>query len=406
MNELKNRCSLAIDLFKEWLGGDWRRKYVCLGGISLVVIYFLSGGEKESRYIFKTDDFRKISKSSTVDNPYRHIADDKMALFEKAELSIRKENKVILSEMESMRASFQELSTKLNDLGKTPTPQVQAVKGVSQKQDGIQIGASTIQSEPIQGSPIAEGTSHGRSKLKNKKSKSGAYSVVFPVEVKASEEENGIVIGKGSRAYGKVIGGAEVPMGETYPVLIQLDHAFVMANNKKVDLKGCVLIAKSETVFATGKMKMEPDSITCYDPTGSHFTQNKIKGWFNDPKDDNFGMSAELKTNAGKKSLGVFGQSFVEGLGAAIERGSRSVGGQGVDVRPDVVLQNSGQQAGIKAGQLFMEYLNGLKPTLKITSGRDTWLILGSDLVIPYEFFKERQKHESFKNSSVTDFIK
>lgn len=405
MNELKNKCSLAIALFKEWLDGDSRRKYVCLGGILILVIYFISGGEKESRYVFKTDDFRKISKSSTVDNPYRHIADDKMALFEKAEMSIRKENKVILSEMESMRASFQELSTKLNDLGKTPVPEVQAVKEELVKQDGIQLSASTIQSGPTQGS-LTESTHNGKSESKPKKPKSGAYSVVFPVEIKASEEENGIVIGKGSRAYGKVIGGAEVPMGETYPVLIQLDHAFVMANNKKVDLKGCVLIAKSETVFATGKMKMEPDSITCYGPTGSHFSQNKIKGWFNDPKDDNFGMSAELKTNAGKKSLGVFGQSFVEGLGAAIERGSRSVGGQGVDVRPDVVLQNSGQQAGIKAGQLFMEYLNGLKPTLKITSGRDTWLILGSDLVIPYEFFKERQKHESYKNSSVTDFIK
>lgn len=405
MNELKNRCSQAIALFKEWLRGDKNRKYVCLGGILILAIYFLSDGEKESRYVFKTDDYRKISKSSTVDNPYRHIADDKMALFEKAEMSIRKENKVILSEMESMRESFQELSTKLNDLGKTPTQKMEAIKEETQKQDGIQLGSSPIQSEPIHANSIDESSKRSL-KSAGKKPKSSPYSVVFPVEVKASEEENGVVIGKGSRAYGKVIGGAEVPMGETYPVLIQLDHAFVMANNKKVDLKGCVLIAKSETVFATGKMKMEPDSITCYGPTGSHFTQNKIKGWFNDPKDDNFGMSAELKTNAGKKSLGVFGQSFVEGLGAAIERGSRSVGGQGVDVRPDVVLQNSGQQAGIKAGQLFMEYLNGLKPTLKVTSGRDTWLILGSDLVIPYEFFKERQKHESFKNSSVTDFIK
>lgn len=405
MNELKKRCSQATALFKEWLDGDKNRKYVCFGGILIVLIFLMSGGEKDARYVFKNDDFKKISKSSTVDNPYRHIADDKMALFEKAEMSIRKENKVILTEMESMRESFQELSAKLNDLGKKPKDITETQKEGTPPLENVNFGASPIQSVPS----LVDSTQESSTKkvsVHEKKPKSGPYSVVFPVEVKANDEESGVVIGKGSRAYGKVIGGAEVPMGETYPVLIQLDHAFIMANNKKVDLKGCVLIAKSETVFATGKMKMEPDSITCYGPSGSHFTQNKIKGWFNDPKDDNFGMSAELKTNAGNKSLGVFGQSFVEGLGAAIERGSRSVGGQGVDVRADVVLQNSGQQAGVKAGQLFMEYLNGLKPTLKVTSGRDTWLILGSDLVIPYEFFRERKDHADKKNSSVVDFIK
>ena len=116
-------------------------------------------------------------------------------------------------------------------------------------------------------------------------------------------------------------------------------------------------------------------------------------------------MSAELKTNAGKKSLGVFGSAFVEGLGAAIERGSRSVGGRGIDVRPNIVLQDSGQKAGAKAGQLFMEYLNGLKPTLKVTSGRDTWLVLGSELVIPYDFFNERREYAKSRGDSISSFV-
>lgn len=402
MEFAKQRFLTAIALFRDWLVGDKKRKFFVLVGLLAIILFFSAQGEKEAKYIFKSDEFKKISKSSTVDNPYRHLADDKMALFEKAEMSIRKENKVILSEVESLKGSLSELSAKLEGLKKPMSEQNLQAPPEEFKQESIQMSPSGISSEPE--SIKGESPNSIKNNSKPQKSKAGPYSMVFPVEVKASEEENGIVIGKGSRALGKVIGGAEVPMGETYPVLIQLDYAFVMANNKKVDLKGCVLIAKSETVFATGKMKMEPDSITCYGPSGTHFTQNKIKGWFNDPKDDNFGMSAELKTNMGNKSLGVFGQSFIEGLGAAIERGSRSLGGQGVDVRADVVVQNSAQQAGVKAGQFFMEYLNGLKPTLKVTSGRDTWLILGSDLVIPYEFFRERKNHE--KSSHITDFIK
>ena len=147
----------------------------------------------------------------------------------------------------------------------------------------------------------------------------GPYSVVFPVGIKEKDEKNGIIIGKGSRVLGSVISGAEVPMGETYPVLIQLDHAFVMANNKKIDLQGCVLIAKSETVIATGKVKMEPESVTCYGPSGHLYSKSKVMGWFSDPKDDNFGMRAELRTNAAKKSLSVFSQSFTKGIGAAMK---------------------------------------------------------------------------------------
>ncbi|MBY0316355.1 MAG: hypothetical protein K2Q26_12585 [Bdellovibrionales bacterium] len=413
MNDVKTRLNAIVLLFKKWLNKDPKNRWMFFGLIILLLIFFMTRGESEARYVFKGEDFKKISKSSTVTNPYKSLADDKLALIENAERSIRKENKVILSEVETLKQGLAELSLKLDGIGKDKSKT--SIESVSkettqtpEKDPKVILDESALKSGP-------ESLSDGTDLLPNvaadprkpvKSQKVGPYSVVFPVEVQGKDENTGVVIGKGSRAFGKIIGGAEVPMGETYPVLIQLDYAFVMANNKKIDLKGCVLIAKSETVFATGKMKMEPDSITCYGPNGSLYTRDKIKGWFNDPKDDNFGMSAELKTNAGKKSLGVFGQAFVEGLGSAIERGSRSVGGRGVDVRPDVVIQDSGQKAGSKAGELFMEYLDGLKPTLKITSGRDAWLILGSELVIPYEFFEQRREYAKSRGESITEFVR
>ncbi|MAV90481.1 MAG: hypothetical protein CL676_03605 [Bdellovibrionaceae bacterium] len=416
MNDFKSRLNDVILLFKEWLKQDPKNKWM-LGIVSfLLLLFFMTRGEPEARYVFKGEDFKKISKGTTITNPYKSLADDKLALIENAEKSIRKENRAILSEVETLKQGLSELSLKLDGLGKDRTKanvepeatNVEKEKDSSLTQENVNFGESPLKTGPesFESKPENSPKTPLRHKKKSTRKKIGPYSVVFPVEVKAQDEDTGVVIGKGSRAFGKIIGGAEVPMGETYPVLIQLDYAFVLANNKKVDLKGCVLIAKSETVFATGKMKMEPDSITCYGPNGSLYTQNKIKGWFNDPKDDNFGMSAELKTNAGKKSLGVFGQAFVEGLGAAIERGSRSVGGQGVDVRADVVIQDSGQKAGAKAGQLFMEYLDGLKPTLKVTSGRDAWLILGSELVIPYEFFEQRSEYAKSRGESITEFVR
>lgn len=416
MNELKIRLNAIGLLFKEWLSKDPKNKWMFSGCIFLLLIFFMTRGEPEARYVFKSEDFKKISKGTTVTNPYKSLADDKLALIESAERSIRKDNKAILSEVETLKQGLAELSSKLDGIGKDKnkstepeTKEQSKTPENESKDEKVILNESSLKTGPESFDDelnLLPKVAPAPNQKAVKRQKVGPYSVVFPVDVQGKDEDTGVVIGKGSRAFGKIIGGAEVPMGETYPVLIQLDYAFVLANNKKVDLKGCVLIAKSETVFATGKMKMEPDSITCYGPNGSLYTQNKIKGWFNDPKDDNFGMSAELKTNAGKKSLGVFGQAFVEGLGAAIERGSRSVGGQGVDVRADVVIQDSGQKAGAKAGQLFMEYLDGLKPTLKVTSGRDAWLILGSELVIPYEFFEQRSSYAKSRGESITEFVR
>ena len=40
-------------------------------------------------------------------------------------------------------------------------------------------------------------------------------------------------------------------------------------------------------------------------------------------------------------------------------------------------------------GELFADYLDGLKPTLKLIPAEKSWLILGSELVIPHKFLEK-----------------
>ena len=407
MNIIKGKIKDLLNMFVEWLNKDSRHKWMICIAVLVMFIFLLSGSEEEKSHIFIGEDYKSISKNRTVNNPYKNLAIDKINIIGKAEKNIRKENRVILSEVEKMKESLSELSEKIDRMkGSVKIKQAEDKSSDVNKEERGKVVNSDVENGPSRPEVFeTKKIDENISDIPKRNSKLGPYSVVFPIGVKGKDEKNGVIIGKGSRVLGSVISGAEVPMGETYPVLIQLDYAFIMANNKRVNLQGCVLIAKSETVFATGKMKMQPESVTCYGPSGNLYSKSKIKGWFSDPKDDNFGMRAELKTNAAKKSFGVFGQSFVKGLGEAIKRGAKSVGGQGIETRPDVIIQDSGQRAGEKVGELFIEYLDGLKPTLKINSGRKTWLILGSDLVIPYKFFEQRSEYEKKHSSGVTDFV-
>ena len=234
----------------------------------------------------------------------------------------------------------------------------------------------------------------------------GPYSIAFPVSVKREEKNTGLVVPVGSYVKAKIVSGVQVPTGETYPALLQLDYAFIKPNNRRIDLSGCFVVAKAEGDLSTERLQMSPHSISCYGPRGMYFKREKLNGWVSDTLDNDFALNAEVKLNQGRVAQAAFAKALLDGLGSSLERNTRSIGGKGIDdEKPDVILRDSGQKVGSQVADYYLSYVKGLRPTLKVTSGRDCWVIMGTELELPYEYFKKEDSDET-QFDYLTDIFK
>ena len=76
MNDIKKKIVDFLDLFTDWLKGDYRRKWMLIAVALVVVIGLLYFGEEKKTLIFKGQDYRAVSRDRTVKNPYKNLAID------------------------------------------------------------------------------------------------------------------------------------------------------------------------------------------------------------------------------------------------------------------------------------------------------------------------------------------
>lgn len=382
--------------FIEWLKKDKRRFAVVGGSLLLFVAYGISCQEQKTHYIYEnTND--KFSQAHVVENPYKHLAENKIEIVEETQESLKRDNREMQRQMTEMKKILEDvrsgIATREPQQAKEliPTTQPQPVKVAEET-------TPTIQDGPIPNGPVEFGkvipSQIGNPKPFQKKT--GPYSITFPVAVAREDKPLGVVIPSGSYVKTKIVSGVQVPMGETYPALLQLDFAFIKPNNKRIDLSGCFIVAKAEGDISTERLQMSPHSISCYNKAGMYFKKDKLVGWAADTKDNDFALRAEVNLNQGRVAQSAFAKALIDGLGQSLERSTKSMGGKGIDDQsPTVVLKESGQQVGSMVADFYLSYLKGLRPTMKVTSGRDAWLVLGSDIELPYEFFKKEESGEN-----------
>jgi hypothetical protein len=401
--KLKVRFSEFIQFFKGWIKKDKRRGAIVVGSVGLFLVYGISCQEEKTHYIYEGGN-DKFSQAHVVENPYKHLAENKIEIVEETQEGLRRDNRELQRQMTEVKKILEGMATRepqqvkpapqpVVNVEQIPAPQPQVAPAPP-----VEFGASGL-SGPVQfereiPSRIG-GSFHGASK------KAGPYSITFPVAVSREDKPTGIVIPSGSYVKTKIVGGVQVPMGETYPALLQVDFAFVKPNNRRIDLSGCFIVAKAEGDISTERLQMSPHSISCYNKSGMYFKRDKLVGWAADTKDNDFALRAEVNLNQGRVAQSAFAKALIDGLGQSLERNTKSVGGKGIDDQsPSVVLKESGQQVGSMVADFYLSYLKGLRPTMKVTSGRDAWLVLGSDIELPYAFFKKEESDEGTSESS------
>ncbi len=381
--------------FVEWLKADKRRIAIVGASVLVFLLYGINSQEPKTKYIYEKEN-GDFSQKHVVENPYKHLAENKIEIVEETQEKLRHDNRELQKQMSEMKKLLEDVHNGITSREPLQTKEIRNETNTPDKknnEDATLSENSHVPNGPKEFSPEIS-PRVGRQKLQEKKS--GPYSISFPVSVAREDKPTGVVIPSGSYVKTKIVSGVQVPMGETYPALLQVDYAFVKPNNRRIDLSGCFIVAKAEGDISTERLQMSPHSISCYNKSGMYFKRDKLVGWVADTKDNDFALKAEVNLNQGRVAQSAFAKALVEGLGQSLERNSKSMGGKGIDDQsPSVVLKESSQQVGTMVADYYLSYLKGLRPTMKVTSGRDAWLVIGSDIEIPHDFFKKEDSSEN-----------
>jgi len=197
--------------------------------------------------------------------------------------------------------------------------------------------------------------------------------------------------------------GVEAPEGKTYPVLVQLDFAYIAPNNHRVDLSGCFMIVKAQGDLSTERVQMQATKLSCVAPNGEMF-ERQINGFVADDKDNSFAVTGLVNTKQDRVAAMAFLSGIVEGISKAIQSAQTQTNVDDNGNRETLVTGNEMRYAAAggagNAASLvtkwYLKQAQGLLPTINVGSGRDIWIVMQDKVSLPKKYFgKKGVKSES-----------
>ena len=227
----------------------------------------------------------------------------------------------------------------------------------------------------------------------------GESLISFPTQGTAQPDKAEVVLPAGSYVKAKLLTGVEAPEGRTYPVLLQLDFAHIVPNNKSVDLKGCFVIAKAEGDLSTERVQMQATKLSCVARNGQMF-EREINGFVADARDNSFSVTGTVNTKQDRVAAIAFLAAVVDGIGRSVQLAQTTNqtlpnGGQ-----TQIISGNQGRYlaaggAATAASQVTQWYLKeaqNLLPTINVGSGQDVWIVLNDTVALPHTYFRLTQE--------------
>lgn len=225
----------------------------------------------------------------------------------------------------------------------------------------------------------------------------GPASISFPVK---SEEplDLGIVLPPGSYVRAKMLTGVAAPEGRPYPVLLQLDFAYVLPNRRRLDLAGCFMIAKAQGDLSTERLQMQATKMSCVGRDGRMF-EREVSGFVSDDRDNNFAVAGEVVSKQDRVAVMAFLASVVEGVGKAVQQAQTTQQTNALGGSQSIMTGNEGRYlaaggASDAAGMVAQWYLKeaqNLLPTINVDSGRDVWVVMQDSVNLPKSYFKHSE---------------
>jgi len=389
----------AMDLFEKY-----QKSWPYVAGVLLIlIIYSCSKAREVTNNIYHAEGKLDFKDGRILGSQGDSIYEGKERLFSKTV-------KDLVTTQEQLKELNSKLEKRIQELEKPKTaPEV--TKTAEIKKDAVTESGTGPENNNsgaqraggVQGVQAGESGQYGeafnRSLTYSARSPRGARGpaiVSFPVKDVLIEENDGVALPAGSYVKAKLMTGVEAPEGRTYPVLLQLDYAYIMPNKKKLDLSGCFMIVKSQGDLSTERVQMQASKLSCVSKTGKMFERD-VNGFVADDKDNSFAVIGSVSSKQDRVAAMAFLSSVVEGVGKALQQAQTTaqvnpMGGSSSTVTGDQLAYLGGGGAANAAGMVTQWYLKqaqNLLPTVNVGSGQDVWVVMGESVKLPREYFRK-----------------
>jgi hypothetical protein len=217
--------------------------------------------------------------------------------------------------------------------------------------------------------------------------------MVFTVSASDPASGRETVVPMGSYVKARILTGVEANSHEAFPMLLQLDYAFVGPNKHAIDMSNCFVIVKAKANLSTERVLGETQQISCVRNNNEAVTRS-AKGYLAG-EDSTFGLTGELISNQGRVLLAAVIASLAKGAGEAVAAAQTStqiatggVGGtaQATNITGDKAAYVAGRALSDPASMIaswYLDYAKQLVPAIGIGSGRDVWVVLLETVKVP-----------------------
>lgn len=432
MNPLIYRLQREIKTYA--LGHRNKLPYVGLGVICLT-IYALSQNQDVVTHIYKSEGKLDFKDARILGYQGDSIYEGKERLFAKtvkelmaAQTQIRESNEKLQAKMTEIEnrqflpdnsksqrdssqgnagnESLQRLESKI-----PPPKDLKDSKESKESKDSVQPGSTREIAPSASDASGVESKTESyliRKREGNDRNHEGNYSAIggngtkiisFPVKDIVLEKTEGIVLPAGSYVKAKLMTGVEAPEGKTYPVLLQLDYAYIIPNKKRLDLSGCFMIVKSQGDLSTERVQMQATKLSCVSKDGRMF-EREVNGFIADDKDNSFAVMGSVNSKQDRVAAMAFLSSIVEGVGKSIQQAqttqqTNALGGSQSIVTGDQMAHMGAGGVSNAAGMVTQWYLKqaqNLLPTINVGSGQDVWIIMQDSVKLPNDYFRKNTK--------------
>ncbi len=389
-----------------------REKVPYIAGIAFCLVFYIWNHSQEQ----VTRVYESQSKGDFKDG--RVLGSQGDSLYENKERLLSK----TLSEFQEANAAFKETASKLEarvgelekkkdgvvppEIGAVPPGTAGTPPNLPDR--NVQFGAPPEGLEVTQGAPLParsafspgvtgiQTTGQGGSSVRTSR---GASVISFPVKEVSREKTTGVVIPPGSYVKAKLMTGVEAPEGRTFPVLMQLDYAYIVPNKKRLDLSGCFMIAKSQGDLSTERVQMQATKLSCVGQDGKMF-EREVSGFVADDKDNSFAVMGTVNSKQDRVATMAFLSSVVEGVGKGIQQAQTTqsmnpLGGTSSIVSGSQMAYLGAGGASNAASQVTQWYLKqaqNLLPTINVGSGQDVWIVMQETVRLPNDYFRKNSK--------------
>lgn len=396
---------------KWWANNKDKHKYVYLGGsvLALLIVYAASKGMERETYVFQSKDqvsFEGGKILGSTDSIYK------------------RRDQLLSKSVKDLEAKQVATDEKLSNIESRLTDILNRLGGAQQPATGTQ---TTPPKNDVQPStdPNSKAPGYGNPPQPNNPSESyptqqfyrersagmspsvgggyaaprisakGPATISFPVK-EAEVGELGVVIPAGSYVKAKMMTGVEAPEGKNYPVLLQLDYAFIGPNKTKVDLTGCFGISKAQGDLSTERVQMQLVKLSCVSQKGKMF-EREVNGFVADDADNSFAVMGSVSTKQDRVAATAFLSSVVEGVGKAIQQAQTTQqtnalgGGQSLVTGDQAKYIGAGgaSNAASMVTQWYLQQANRLLPTINVGSGQDIWVVMQDKVELPNWYFRK-----------------